>query len=103
LNFIQADLETFWPRETYDLIINFNFLLRPLIPVMVEALAPNGVIVMETIMNTPSLQGRHTKSFLLQQGELKTIFSGFDGRILLAEEEGTGETPVARVVFKKAG
>jgi tellurite methyltransferase len=103
MNFVQADLETFWPQQTYDLIINFNFLLRPLIPVMVESLAPNGVIVMETIMNTPSLQGRHTKSFLLHQGELETLFSGFDGSILLAEEESAGETPVARVIFKKAG
>jgi len=60
MNFIQADLETFWPQETYDLIINFNFLLRSLLPVMVNSLAPNGVIVMETILNTPSLQGRHT-------------------------------------------
>jgi tellurite methyltransferase len=103
INFLQADLETFWPQGTYDLIINFNFLLRPLIPVMVDALAPNGVIVMETIMNTPSLQGMHTKSFLLHPGELETIFSGYAGSILLSEEESAGETPVARVIFRKAG
>ena len=103
MNFVQADLETFWPRETYDLIINFNFLLRPLIPVMVDSLAPGGVIVMETILNTPTLQGMHTKSFLLHPGELETLFSGLPGSILLAEEESTGETPVARIIFRKAG
>jgi SAM-dependent methyltransferase len=103
MNFVQADLETFWPQETYDLIINFNFLLRARIPVMIDSLAPNGVIVMETIMDTPSLQGMHTKSFLLQRGELETLFAGFDGSLLLAEEEHAGETPVARVIFRKAG
>jgi tellurite methyltransferase len=103
VNFVQADLETFWPKETYDLIINFNFLLRPLIPAMIHSLAPSGVIVMETIMDTPSLQGSHTKGFLLHPGELEALFSGFDGDILLCEEEGSGETPVARLIFRKAG
>jgi tellurite methyltransferase len=103
VNFVQADLETFWPGETYDLIVNFNFLLRERIPFMVNSLAPNGMIVMETIMNTPSLQGMHTKSFLLDPGELETLFAGCDGSILLSEEKGSGETPVARVIFRKAG
>jgi tellurite methyltransferase len=103
VNFVQADLETYQLEDTYDLIINFNFLLRPLIPKMIQALAPGGVIVMETILNTPSLQGGHTKSFLLDQGELVAIFSGFEGDLVLAEEETAGDTPVARVIFKKAG
>ena len=103
VTFVCADLENYGLPERYDLIINFNFLLRPLIPLLVDALTPGGVILMETIMNTPSLQGGHTRSFLLDPGELGTIFSGFDGEILLLEEEGTGATPVARVIFRKAG
>jgi tellurite methyltransferase len=103
VNFVQADLESYQLQDSYDLIINFNFLLRPLIPKMVQALAPGGVIVMETILNAPSLQGGHTKSFLLDQGELVALFSGFDGCLVLAEEETSGDTPVARVIFKKAG
>jgi tellurite methyltransferase len=101
VNFVCADLETYRLQERYDLIINFNFLLRPLIPMLVDALAPGGLILMETIMNSPSLLGWHTRSFLLDPGELQTIFSGFGGDILLVEEEHTGETPVARVIFKK--
>jgi tellurite methyltransferase len=103
VTFVQADLDSYRLQGPYDLIINFNFLLRPLIPAMVDALAPGGVILMETIMNTPSLQGMHTKSFLLHQGELAKLFSGRDGEVLLVEEEATGETPVARVLFQKTG
>jgi tellurite methyltransferase len=103
VNFVRADLEAWELQGNYDLIVNFNFLLRPLIPAMIESLAPGGVIVMETIMNTPSLVGMHTKSFLLHPGELETLFSGLGGRILVLEEEATGETPVARVIFQKAG
>ena len=103
VNFLQADLETYQLQESYDLIINFNFLLRPLIPQLVDALTPGGVILMETIIDAPSLQGGHTRNYLLNQGELDTIFSGFDGSILLSEEESSGETPVARVIFIKAG
>jgi SAM-dependent methyltransferase len=101
VNFVQADLENYSLQETYDLILNFNFLLRPLIPAMFDALAPGGVILMETILSAPSLVGTHSSRFLLQQGELEATFAQLDGDILLVEEETSGESPVARVVFKK--
>ena len=100
--FVQADLESYRLQESYDLILNFNFLLRPLTPRLVDALTPGGVVVMETILNAPTLQGRHTKSFLLYQGELAALFSGLGGKLLLSEEDMSGETPVARVIFRKA-
>ena len=103
VNFVQADLETYRLPETYDLIINFNFLLRPLIPALFDALAPGGVILMETILSAPSLQGTHRTHFLLRQGELEELFSQLDGDIVLVEEAASGETPVARVLFKKGG
>jgi SAM-dependent methyltransferase len=101
VNFIQADLEGYRLQEVYDLIIDFNFLLRPLVPSMVDSLAPGGVILMETIMDAPDLQGVHTRDFLLQAGELGRLFSGYDGSILLLEEDVCQETPVARVLFQK--
>jgi len=101
VNFVQADLENYRLQENYDLIINFNFLLRPLIPMLVDALAPCGVVLMETILEIPTLQGEHSKNFLLHQGELETLFSRLDGSILLVEEETSVENPVARVIFKK--
>lgn len=102
VNFIQADLETYRLQDVYHLILNFNFLLRPLIPAMVAALAPGGVILMETILDAPGLEGMHHKNYLLQRGELSRIFGEFEGRVLLLEEDLGEENPVARVLFQKA-
>jgi tellurite methyltransferase len=82
--------------------VDFNFLLRPLIPAMVEALTPGGVIVMETILDAPSLQGMHTAEYLLKPGELGTIFESFHGTILELGEDPMLETPLARVIFRKS-
>lgn len=102
VDFVRADLEECRLTGGYDLILNFNFLLRPLIPEMVERLASGGVIVMETIMEGPNLQGEHKREFLLQAGELRRLFTRPDGAILLAEEEPTLEMPLARVIFRKS-
>ncbi|GFO70674.1 SAM-dependent methyltransferase [Geomonas limicola] len=103
VDFVEADLEEYRFDDCYDVILNFNFLLRPLIPMMVEALNPGGVIVMETILDIPSLEPGHTKSFLLQPGELLQLFEAFGGTVHLFEEEAKGPTPVARIIFQKAG
>lgn len=104
VNFIHADLERHRIDAAYDLILNFNFLLRPLIPQLVASLAPGGVILMETILAAPGLQGEHKEDFLLKPGELERIFSAFPGAIHLLEEEPdpAHEMPVARVMFSKA-
>ncbi|HBA88447.1 MAG TPA: SAM-dependent methyltransferase [Geobacter sp.] len=101
VEFVHADLETWRPEGLFDLILNFNFLLRPLIPWIVESLAPGGVVVMETILDAPGLHGEHRKDYLLQPGELERLFGGGEGKILLLEEDTTQETPVARVMFQK--
>lgn len=102
VEFVQADLESLeLPGRRFDLILNFNFLLRPLIPLLVEALSPGGLLIMETILDSPELQGEHNPLFLLQPGELERLFSSFPGAILLLEEEPAQETPVARIIFKK--
>jgi SAM-dependent methyltransferase len=102
VNFVQADLEEYRLQGEYDLIVDFNFLLRPLIPAMVCSLTPGGVVLMETILDLPTLQGHHTGDFLLQPGELERLFSGYPGKILLVEEDAATETPVARVLFRKS-
>lgn len=101
VNFIRADLEQYRLERGYDLIVDFNFLFRPLIPAMVESLNPGGVVVMESILNGPNLQGHHTGEFLLQPGELERLFAGHPGRILLVEEDPTAETPLARIIYQK--
>lgn len=102
VNFIHADLEQYRFQGEYDLILDFNFLLRPLIPDMVRSLAPRGVILMETILAGPSLEGHHREEFLLKPGKLDRLFTGYDGEILLLEEDQqAAQSPVARIMFHR--
>jgi tellurite methyltransferase len=101
VHFYCVDMETYGFSDTWDLIINFNFLLRDLIPKMVDALNPGGVIVFDTILDIPSLEGRHNRAFLLERGELRSIFAGFPGEIILCEELSLGPMPTSRLIFRK--
>ncbi|MCM2356793.1 MAG: class I SAM-dependent methyltransferase [Geobacteraceae bacterium] len=102
IDFVQADLEGYEFTERYDLILNFNFLLRELIPRMVAALTPGGVIVFDTILDSPAMEGHHSKAFLLQPGELAALFSPFPGTILHYEERAEGPISTARLIFQKS-
>jgi len=102
VDFVCADLEQYRITETYDLILNFNFLLRNLVPQAVAALSPGGVLVMETILDSPELEGVHNKSFLLQPGELRRLFAWFPGKILKSEESPVAAPPVAKLIFQKS-
>ncbi|HEY3307574.1 MAG TPA: class I SAM-dependent methyltransferase [Desulfuromonadaceae bacterium] len=101
IDFQQVDLDSFELLFKYDLIINFNFLLRPLIHKEVKALNPGGVILVDTIMQSPLLLARHNPDYLLEQGELLKIFEPFTGEIITAEELIQGDMPTARIFFKK--
>jgi tellurite methyltransferase len=98
----QVDLQEYHFAESWDLIINFNFLLRDLIPEMVASLNPGGVIVFDTILDSPLLVGHHNKAFLLQPGELAALFARFPGRIVHADERHEGPSPTARLIFQKS-
>jgi tellurite methyltransferase len=101
IEFRRADLESYDFLERYDLIINFNFLQRDLIPKMFDALNPGGLILFDSILNTPSLEGEHNRAFLLEPGELRRIFEGLSGEIILYEEIPSGPMPTARLLFRK--
>jgi tellurite methyltransferase len=101
IDFREADLEGYEFGEMYDLILNFNFLIRGLIPRLVAALNPGGLLVFDTILDTSSLEGHHTRHFLLQPGELECLFAGFPGKVLRYEERPLGSTPTARLIFRR--
>jgi tellurite methyltransferase len=103
IDFRQADLEDYQFSEMYDLILNFNFLLRDLIPRLVAALNPGGVLVLDTILSSPSLQGEHTKEFLLKPGELEQLFAGFPGRVHVYKERPLDSAPTAGLIFRRQG
>ncbi len=76
------------PIETYDVIIVFNFLHRPLINDIREGVVPGGVVVYQTYTAAQARLGRpKNPDHLLAPGELKQLFAGWE---TLAYRELTG-------------
>jgi 2-polyprenyl-3-methyl-5-hydroxy-6-metoxy-1,4-benzoquinol methylase len=101
IGFLRADLEVYPLRGPWDLVINFNFLMRDLIPRAVAALKSGGIMLVDTILDSPALPGEHTQAFLLKAGELSTLFTPLPGEILLCEESPSASCPTARLMFQK--
>ncbi len=102
IDFRQVDLQGFVLEGQYDLVLNFNFLMRKLIPSEVAVLAPNGILLFDTILESPTLLQSHNPDYLLKHGELKQLFAEYEGEILFFEETDAGEMPTARLMFRKA-
>jgi 2-polyprenyl-3-methyl-5-hydroxy-6-metoxy-1,4-benzoquinol methylase len=102
VDFRTVDLDEYVFDQTYDLILNFNFLLRDLIPCEVAALNPGGLLLFDTIMASQDPFHSHQPAYLLQPGELLRTFSSYEGEILVSEELINGEMPTARLLFRKA-
>jgi SAM-dependent methyltransferase len=75
----QADLEgASWPYpgRKFDAIVVCRYLYRPLLPLLAESLAENGILIYETFMLGQEQFGRpRNPDFLLQPDELLTIYS----------------------------
>lgn len=102
VDFRRVDLEDYIIEGTFDLILNFNFLLRELIPSEIASLNPGGVLLFDTIMASEPLLQTTNPAFLLQPGELCRLFAPFDGEILYSEESCCGGMPTARLLFRKS-
>lgn len=103
IRFRRTDLEKRTFAGPFDLIVNINFLLRGLFPVMVEALSPGGIVLVETLLDGPLAPPTTNRSFLLQQGELEQLFCSLPGSILHASESPQASSPSARLIFQKEG
>ncbi|HJX11520.1 MAG TPA: class I SAM-dependent methyltransferase [Candidatus Binatia bacterium] len=82
----QADLEQIeLPKTTCDLIVNFNYLQRSLIPQIKAALKPGGHVIFETYLIGQEMIG-HPKNpaYLLRHNELLDLFRDF--RVLCYRE-----------------
>ncbi|RPI42959.1 MAG: methyltransferase domain-containing protein [Betaproteobacteria bacterium] len=77
---LQADLEAGrWPYEgrSFDGIVVTNYLFRPLLPVLVSAVAPGGILIYETFALGNEAYGRPSNpDFLLRPGELLDAVRG---------------------------
>ena len=103
VDFIRTDLDGYSLEKTYDLIINFNFLMRDLIPSLAQSLTSGGLLLFDTLLASSQLPSCHSHkpAYLLQQGELQDIFSTLDGEVLFSEECNLGEVHTARLLFRK--
>jgi tellurite methyltransferase len=77
---IVANLDSFHLKdESFDAIVNINFLDRALFPNFVRALRPGGVLVASTfLVDQASIGHPRDPRFLLAQGELRTLADGLD-------------------------
>ncbi|WP_457596604.1 class I SAM-dependent methyltransferase [Hydrogenimonas sp.] len=106
-----ADLDDFIPpRGRYGLIVMTNFLDRKLLRHVVEALAPGGILIVETYMHHPENEKRGNPDFLLAPGELRELLDDDDLQTIAYEEffnDGEGERfkmcKQAIVVRKRTG
>ena len=84
---LQLDLESspVLPLGPFDLLLNFFYLHRPLLPLELDRVRPGGVAVFRTFSSAGSDQfGAIRPEIALHPGELLEIFSGWE--ILLHEE-----------------
>lgn len=102
IDFRIADLDDYRIRENFDLIINFNFLLRSLVPEAFAALADGGLFILDTIMDSPDIVPARSAEYLLHPGELRRMFEHLGAEILFLEESGEGQMPTARILVRKA-
>lgn len=94
---VVADLEGApWPlgQRTFAGVVVTNYLWRPLLPRVVAAVAPGGVLLYETFAVGHEAFGRpRNPDFLLREGELLAAAAGL--RIVACEHGPDGEPPVA--------
>ncbi len=93
----------------YDAVIVFFYLHRPLFPVIMEALKPNGILLYETFTIDNYFRHQHPRrwEFCLAQNELLRLTSPL--RVLHYDEgehdggHGSGPCYTARLVAQKTG
>jgi SAM-dependent methyltransferase len=91
VRFVKADLEdgSPWPfaGKRFGGIVVTNYLFRPLLPVLAEALAEGGVLIYETFMVGNERYGKPSNpNFLLRPGELLQAYGKLT---VVAFEQGT--------------
>jgi SAM-dependent methyltransferase len=95
---VQADIENGpWPLVTpqgprsFGAVLVTNYLWRPLLPVLLQSLAPGGLLLYETFAAGNETVGRPARpDFLLQPGELLRVCADLQ---IVAYENGFLDTP----------
>jgi len=97
---LEADAVQFTP-PAYDLIVVVRYLHRPLVPALIRALRPGGLLVYETFTRAQSARGRPTNpAFLLEPGELLTLVEPLE---ILSSREGDYDGGMIASVIARRG
>ena len=99
-----VDLETEPPPSlgsaVYDVVLGFNYLHRPLMPALREAVRIGGRLFYETFTRRQAERGRPTNpAFLLEDGELERLMAPF--AILRSREGEIDGRCIASVVAER--
>ena len=100
ITFVKADLEdgSPWPFEgqRFGGIVVTNYLHRPLLLVLAQSLAEDGVLIYETFMAGNEKFGKPSNpNFLLRPGELLQAFAGL--AVVAFEQGATDKAVVQRI------
>jgi tellurite methyltransferase len=88
--------------DFYEVILNFDYLQRSLIPQIKAGLKRGGVVICEQYLTDQRLNGdgRYVlRDYLLRKGELKEFFKDFE--ILYYQESNDGREARARLIARK--
>jgi SAM-dependent methyltransferase len=100
---LRADLTNYSiPAETYDVILDMDYLQRSLIPGIKRGLKKGGVVVFENQTLDPSraAPGKQVpRDIPLKRGELKELFQDFE--VLLYRETQQGKEAKASLIARK--
>jgi rhodanese-related sulfurtransferase len=81
----------------FDLVLVTHYLHRPLMPVLVRAVAPGGLLIYETFTRAQAARGRPTNpAYLLEPGELPRLVAPLD--VLRSREGDVDGRAVASLV-----
>jgi hypothetical protein len=88
------------PRERFDVVVVTRYLQRDLFPAIRASLVSGGVVLYETFTTAQRTLGVGPKSpdHLLEPGELREHFSGFE---ILFYEEVSAPEALARIVARR--
>lgn len=100
---INADLNHYAIKaDTYNLIVNINYLQRSLVPGIKRGLKKGGYVVFEswTVEQQKNAPSQHIRrDYLLEKGELRELFKDF--KIVLYRETNDGKDALASLIARK--
>ncbi len=100
INALVADLDDYeFDKDTFDLVMCFNFLERKLFPKIRQSLKPGGLIFYETFTLDYLKYSGFKKEWVLGYNELLNVFQNF--RILRYREVDRDEKGFASLVARK--